>query len=273
MQNTADLWEVLCRDFQKDRSRLSQAQHLDAAEQFLESARQVLRPDSNRLSDAYEIAADLCRAAGGEQTAIRYYQEAFRLSAPDVAPEAAARLAGKLAILHEEAGGIPQALALFEQAINYFEQAGDHRQQPALLSHCAALERSLGDRGKARQHYEEAIRIATQLHGEANAEVAGLLSNFGVALCEWKDFAEAEICHLRALQIYESAYGSTHPDVGQSMGNLAVLYHVKKDHARAIRFYRAAVEILSRTREPNDPDLQTLRVNLEAIQKATHRVR
>lgn len=272
MQNTADLWEVLCRDFQSQRSQLSQAQHLDAAEQFLASARQVLRPDSERLSDAYEICADLCRAAGGDQRAIQYYETALKLSVT-AGPEVSARLAGKLAILREETGDLNEALELFGQAIGYFDQAGDHRQHPALLSYCAALERRLGNRGEARKHYEAAIKIATQLYGEAHAEVAVLLNNFGVALCEWKEFAEAEICHLRALQICESAFGSTHPDVGQSLSNLAVLYHIKRDSARAIKFYRAAIEILGRTREANDSEVQTLRANLDSLQKTTSRVR
>ncbi|HEY5793311.1 MAG TPA: tetratricopeptide repeat protein [Chthoniobacterales bacterium] len=272
MQNTADLWEVLCRDFQTQRSQLTQAQHLEAAAQFLASARQVLPAGSLRLSDAYEMAGDLCHAARGDDRAIPYYLEALRLSSGSGVIESSARVAGKLAILREEADQLSDAVAMFEQAIALFKQAGDHRQLAALLSHCAALERRLGDQAKARRHYEEAIRVAVELHGESHAEVAVFLNNFGVALCEWRLFAEAEICHLRALQICESAYGSTHPDVGQSLGNLAVLYHIQRDLPRATKFYQAAIQVLSRSRDPNDPDLQMLKAGFDQLGKSTRRI-
>ena len=264
---------MLCRDFQARPSRLSQDQHLEAAEQFIVSARQVLRPNSHRLSDAYEIAADLCHAAEGNEKAMHFYQEALKLSVKSSLPEASGRIAGKLAILNEESGRLEEAITLFEQAIALFEQAGDHRQHPALLSHCAALQRRMGNRAEARRHYEEAIRVAGRLHGETHPETAVLLNNFGVALCEWKQFNEAETCHLRALQICESAFGSTHPDVGQSMGNLAVLYHVQRDFPRATRFYQAALQVLARTRDANDPEVLALKANFEALRKSTRRVR
>lgn len=272
MQNTADLWEVLCRDFQTQRAQLPHAHHLEAAEQFINSARQVLRSESPRLADAYEIAADLCHAAGGGENAMDFYEQALALSYGAGVPENSARIAGKLAILREEAGQIREAVMLFEQAIELFDQAGDHRQHPALLSHCAALQRGLGLRAEARRNYEEAIRFGGRLYGETHPEIVVLLNNFGVALCEWKLFNEAETCHLRALQIGETAFGSTHPDVGQSMGNLAVLYHVQRDFNRAARFYQGALTVLERARGPQDPEVLALKANFAALRKTTLRV-
>lgn len=273
MQNTADLWEVLCRDFQAQRTQSPPANHGEVAEQFLNSARQVLRPESRRLSDAYEIAADLCHAGEDDARAMKFYQQALDVSVRSSLPENSARIAGKLAILREESGEITEALMLFEQAIDLFDQADDYRQHPALLSHCASLQRRLGDQLEARRHYEEAIRMGGRLHGETHPEVAVLLNNFGVALCEWKLFNEAETCHLRALQICESAFGSTHPDVGQSMGNLAVLYHVQREFARATRFYQAALQVLERTRDSHDPEVLALKANFEALKKSSLRAR
>ncbi len=82
------------------------------------------------------------------------------------------------------------------------------------------------------------------MHGTSHPEVAIIANNYGVACTDHGDFAKAENLHLRALQIREEIFGSNHPDVGQSLANLAVVYHAKRLHAKAERFYRSAIETL-----------------------------
>jgi len=95
--------------------------------------------------------------------------------------------------------------------------------------------------------------------------VALIANNLGVAYTDHRDYAKAEDVHLRALQIRESAFGSSHPDVGQSMANLAVVYHARGLHAKAERFYKAALEILRAYADHDDPQIQRIIANYERL--------
>jgi len=69
----------------------------------------------------------------------------------------------------------------------------------------------------------------------------------------------------KTLAIREKCFGGMHPDVAQSLGNLAVVYHSSRDYDRAENFYRAALDIFRRFRPEDDPEMLAVQANYDAL--------
>lgn len=269
VQTTANLWEVLCRDLQTQRETLPTDQHPSAAEQFVASARQVLRPESPRLCDALEIAGDVCQAAAAEGEATRHFATALKLAIELTNLLSAARISAKLAYLHTSQGDDEKATAYFEEALSFYDQAGDHSQHTPLLSQLAAVWRRRGDFDAAQRCYENALRLSVSLHGPNHPETAMLHNNLGVCLIEARKYREAETAHMQALGVRESNFGANHPDVAQSMANLAVVYHGTGQYQKAEKYYLASLEIYRKFRTDAEPEVRTILDNYAALKKKT----
>ncbi len=70
---------------------------------------------------------------------------------------------------------------------------------------------------------------------------------------------------MQALAIRETSYGAMHPEVAQSMANLAVVYHAMKNLQKAGSFYSGALKIYKRFRDADDPEMQTVQENYNAL--------
>jgi tetratricopeptide (TPR) repeat protein len=57
------------------------------------------------------------------------------------------------------------------------------------------------------------------------------------------DYAAALPLFRRALEIYRTVVGDTHPDYAVSLENLAVLHRELGDHAAALPLYRQVLEL------------------------------
>jgi tetratricopeptide (TPR) repeat protein len=271
VQNTANLWALLCEELETRRTKESAEQQSAAARTFEDAAKQVFRDNSPRMRDALEIAGDIHQAAGAHPDALRCFNEAlqFALRAGGYAP--AARIATKMAFAAEAMGNIADAIGNYTSALEFHENARQHGELPTLLNNLARLERQQGNFQASEQHYLRAIREAEQTHGRNNPEVALIANNLGVAYTERGELSRAEDMHMMALAIRETSFGSHHPDVAQSMANLAVVYHVRKQYLKAEKFYRGAMEILASFRAADDPEVAKVRTNFERlpqIQKA-----
>ena len=69
----------------------------------------------------------------------------------------------------------------------------------------------------------------------------------------------------RALAIREKALGPDHPDVGESLSNLAGLYEDEGDYAKALPLYQRAIAIREKSLGPNHPVVATRINNLAAM--------
>lgn len=265
MQTTANLWETLCQDFESRRQHASPEEYLEVAKSFVDSAKHVLRPDSPRLSDAIEIAGDVCQACGKTGEAAEQFEDALRTASRIGAWISAARIAGKLAVLYDAANDLVRARDYYERAIEYYERIGDHSFHSQLLNGYASVCRRAGDAGEAERAYLRAMDVAQRIHGEAHPEVAVAANNLGVAYTDAGDFVRAENMHMQALAIREKCFGGMHPDVAQSLGNLAVVYHASRDYDRAENFYRAALDIYTRFRPEEDSEVAGVRANYDAL--------
>ena len=68
-------------------------------------------------------------------------------------------------------------------------------------------------------------------------------------------YQEAEPLLQRALDIREKALGPEHPDVADSLNNLAVLYHDQGKYGEAEPLYQRALAIDEKALRPRAPDV------------------
>jgi len=271
MQTTANLWEVLCRDLESERQTAKAEQYQEIARKFLDTARQVLRPDSPRLCDAIEIAGDVHQAAGQLPEAAVNFRDALEKSEQFGSAPATARLSAKLALVLDRLGETGEAREIYETAISLYEAMRDHSQHALLLNQLGALCKGQGDMDAAEKYYLRAMEVAGALHGSNHPETAAAANNLGVAYIETRDFVKAENLHMQALSIRELCYGAMHPEVAQSMANLAVVYHSMGNYQKARAFYVGALKTFKCFREANDPEVQTVQANYDALLQLTEK--
>ena len=265
MQTTANLWEVLCKDLESERSKASRDQHLVAARTFKETARQVFPKSSPRLCDALEIAGDVCQASGFLEEAMADFKDSLTHNLENGNITASARVAAKLALLSEHAGEEAAARRFYGQALELYEAAHDYSQHCMLASNLAGLEKHAGQFPACERHYLQALDTAVRLHGEIHPEVALVCNNLAVAYTDAGDWVRAENLHMRALGIREQVFGAMHPDVAQSLANLAVVYHSSSNFEKARGFYDAALKTFLAFKSPDAPEILAIRANLEKL--------
>ncbi|MBZ0187762.1 MAG: tetratricopeptide repeat protein, partial [Candidatus Obscuribacterales bacterium] len=75
----------------------------------------------------------------------------------------------------------------------------------------------------------------------------------------------------RVLKIYTSVLGSEHLDVSHILGNLAMIYHLRKYFDQAERYYLQAIEIKSRCLGSDHPEVTKLRSNYVDLLRMSNR--
>ncbi len=85
-------------------------------------------------------------------------------------------------------------------------------------------------------------------------------------------YAEAEPLHKRALAIFEKALGPKHPDVAQSLNNLAGLYRAQEGkYGEAEPLYQQALANREKALGPEHPDVAQGLENYAALLRKTGR--
>lgn len=265
MQTTANLWEVLCRDLESQTKEAPGEKHRDAVSKFKDAACQVFNRSSRRISEALEIAGDVCKASGYFEDAVENFRDALERNLAGNAIPAAARVAAKLSLVLDEMGRNDEARNAYKEALALHEQAHDFSQHPMLASNLAGLEKRAGDFAACQEHYEQALEAAVKLHGEIHPSVALVCSNLAIALAESGDRVQAETLHMRALGIREQLFGAVHPEVAQSLANLAVVYHLNSEFDKARAYYEAALKTYGAFRPEDDPEILDLRAGLARL--------
>ena len=78
-------------------------------------------------------------------------------------------------------------------------------------------------------------------------------------------YAKAEPLYQRSLKIRESKLGPDHPDVAQSLNNLATLYQDMGQYAKAEPLYQRSLKICESKLGPDHPDVATSLNNLATL--------
>lgn len=116
------------------------------------------------------------------------------------------------------------------------------------------------DYGKAYGHYLEAARL--QPENPIYLNVAGRIAH------DLGSYQMAQGYLEQALAIRGKSLGPDHPDVAQSLNNLAVLYHSQGEYAKAEPLYQRALAITKNSLGPDHPDLAGSLNNLAELCRA-----
>jgi len=71
--------------------------------------------------------------------------------------------------------------------------------------------------------------------------------------------------------IYEKALGPDHPDVAQSLNNLAALYYKQGQYTQAEQLYKRSLAIREKALGPDHPDVAQSLENMAALYRKTGR--
>jgi Flp pilus assembly protein TadD len=170
-----------------------------------------------------------------------------------------------MAMTEENLGESESACLHYAQAADLFKLAGDTRRVPMCLNNLAMLRKVSGELEEASVLLARALDEASHCHGSVHGETALIATNLGAVLCECGDLLGAEQRHMQALGIREQLFGPNHPEVGLSLGHLAVIHQMRGDRERARSFYTAALEILDQFPKIHETERGILRENLEGL--------
>jgi tetratricopeptide (TPR) repeat protein len=212
-----------------------------------------------------EVAGDKASSRGDEREALSCWAEALEILTSRARSAEAARVASKMATTEENLGESESACAHYAQAADLYNLAGDQPHVPMCLNNLAMLRKLSGELEEASILLTRALEESSRCHGSVHGETALIATNLGAVLCECGDLLGAEQRHMQALGIREQLFGPNHPEVGLSLGHLAVIHQMHGDHERARSFYTAALEILDQFPHLHETERSILRENLEGL--------
>src|SRR6266545_618202 len=111
-----------------------------------------------------------------------------------------------------------------------------------------------GRYGDAERIFSAAVVKAEQF-GSEDRRVARALSGLAQAYAAQNKHAEAEPIYLRALKIYQTVHGETHPEVALTLKNLAQLYASQGQFTKAEPLMRRIVAIREKAQGPAHQDV------------------
>jgi tetratricopeptide (TPR) repeat protein len=212
-----------------------------------------------------EVAGDAASSRGDHREALSCWAEALEILAVRARSAEAARVASKMAMTEENLGEPESACAHYAQAADLYKLAGDLHRVPMCLNNLAMLRKVSGDLEEASVLLGRALDEASRCHGSVHVETSLIAANLGAVLCECGDLLGAEQRHTQALGIREQLFGPNHPEVGLSLGHLAVIHQMHGDHERARSFYAAALQILDQFPRLHEAERAILRENLKGL--------
>jgi len=212
-----------------------------------------------------EVAGDKASSRGDDREALSCWGEALEILTSRGRSADAARVASKMAMTEENLGESESACAHYAQAADLYKLAGDLHRVPMCLNNLAMMRKLSGELEEASVLLGRALEEASRCHGSVHGETALIATNLGAVLCECGDLLGAEQRHMQALGIREQLFGPNHPEVGLSLGHLAVIHQMHGDHERARSFYTAALEILDQFPRLHETERTILRQNLEGL--------
>jgi len=83
--------------------------------------------------------------------------------------------------------------------------------------------RDLGEREKARECFEWALKIDEKAFGLEHPSVAIRANNLGSVLQDLGEMEKARRCFERALRIFQKFFGDNHPSTRRAKANLDVM--------------------------------------------------
>ena len=132
---------------------------------------------------------------------------------------------------------------VFQQPEMYFES---HEYEKAMRYYMAYLER-----------YES--------KGKKDGDVATAYDHIGLIYKKRGDYKKALEHHIKALEMYKSAYGENHYDIAAAYHNMGSVYHHQAEYKNAIDCYFKCLEIYEAIYEKGHPRVATVYGNIANV--------
>lgn len=217
------------------------------------------------LAAMRESCGDEAAARGDQAEALSCWEESLVVVQERGNCAAVARVATKMAALEESLGRAADACTHYAQAAEAHLLAGELHRVPLCLNNLAMLRKLAGQTGEALSLLRRAVSECARCHGSHHEETALIASNLGAVLSECGDLLGAVQAHMEALRVREGLYGPTHPEVGLSLGHLAVAHQLGGDEEKARRHYEAALAVLGEFPGLHTAEREVLQANLDEL--------
>ena len=146
-----------------------------------------------------------------------------------------------------------KAAEMFEGAVALGSTLPDSDPRKAqALMRLARAHRAEGDLARPEDLYRQAEQPAEAAWGRESAEYGSFLNEVGRYYHRRRKLETAERFYLDGFGVRVRVLGKDHPDVAQSIVNLAVLYENQSRNEKAETYYRTALEIRERVLGPAD---------------------
>ncbi len=215
--------------------------------------------------------ANLYQDQGRYEDAEPLYLRALSISESTLGaehPDTASSL-NNLGSLLQAQGDLSGAKPYFERALAIWEQVlgPEHPDTASSLNNLGSLLESQGDLAGAKPYFERALAICEQVLGPEHPDTASSLNNLGSLLQAQGDLSGAKPYFERALAIREQVLGPEHPDTAMSLNNLGSLLESQGDLSGAKPYFERALAILQSRLGEGHTLTQSVRANLEALDK------
>jgi len=177
------------------------------------------------LAEALYVLGRLQDLSGRESAAKKALDEAVQVAAEARNDRLVARTWNELVYVVGARQARPDdALVLRRTAEAAVARAGDGSDLRAELEHnLGDVFLSKGDFAEAQHHYEPALSLLIELHGEASPMVAVAAADLGRALLDGGKRAAARTAYERSLAAFEQSLGPEHPDTTRARARLRQL--------------------------------------------------
>lgn len=147
-----------------------------------------------------------------------------------------------------------KAAELFEGAVEVGSKLPDSDPRKAqALMRLARTHRAEGDLARPEDLYRQAEQPAQAAWGRESAEYGAFLNEVGRYYHRRRKLETAERFYLDGFGVRVRVLGKDHPDVAESIVNLAVLYENQSRNQKAETYYRTAIEIRERVLGATSP--------------------
>jgi CHAT domain-containing protein/tetratricopeptide (TPR) repeat protein len=186
--------------------------------------------------------AELYRLQGKYGEAEALYKRAFAGFERVVGTDHPSTLntANNLALLYKNLGRYDEAEPLAKRVLESYQRllGSEHPDTITSLSNLAGLYSSQGRDSEAEPLYAQALEISERTLGPEHPQTLVGINNLAVMYERQARYDKAGSLYKRALDIRERVLGSEHIDTLLSVNNLAGNYFLRKDWARAAKYWR-----------------------------------
>ncbi|PRP99890.1 serine/threonine-protein kinase [Enhygromyxa salina] len=223
----------------------------------LELARASLGPDHPQVGRSLTGLGAIMLQKGEREAAARYFEQAIAIFEVDeLSRPSLVDALNRLAMMLFEQDRNDEARALIERAIGIIEITPTitRRLEADTIHNLGLIHRGAGDYARARELYERALTIYTELYGEGHLNLAASHNNIAILLHLEGQLEAAEQRLVQAVEIEERALGPNHPELVTKLANLGRTRGDLKDYAGALEVLNRALAINEHAIGRDSPD-------------------